>query len=77
MSLNALAEKINIELIHRELQRTGADLVADVAEHVNRLLTQSSVRSGVKAQLRNTLDWQEIDLDHLEWDFVTHQAVDN
>lgn len=77
MSLRSLAEKINIELIHRELQRTGVNPVEGEAENVYRLLTQSSVSAGVETQLRNKLDRRGIDLDQLESDFVTHQAVYN
>jgi len=74
-SLRDLAETLNVALTRRAMERAGDDPLEGEAETAHRLLTDDSVSAGVRTQQRNRLERLGVDVDRLEKDFVTHQAV--
>lgn len=74
-SLRALAERINIALLEQAMEEAGMDPLEGEAENAYRLLTSDDVSVGVQTQQRNRLEREGIDVEQLESDFVTHQAV--
>ncbi len=75
MSLRELADKINAQLVQTALEQAGEDPLEGEAENTYRLLTDDDVSVGMRTQQRNRLQRAGIDVDQLEGDFVTHQAV--
>jgi hypothetical protein len=75
VSLRDLAERINVAIVRAALERAGEDPLDGEAENVYRLLHGDDVSAGVRTQQRNRLERAGIDVDELESDFVTHQAV--
>ncbi len=74
-SLRALAEQINIALMRQAMEEAGMDPLDGEAENAYRLLTDDDVSVGVRTQQRNRLERAGIDVEELETEFVTHQAV--
>lgn len=74
-SLRDLADLINVALVSRTMEEAGEDPLEGEAENVYRLLTDDEVSTGVQTQQRNRLERAGVDVDTLEDDFVTHQAV--
>jgi hypothetical protein len=74
-SLRELADKINIAILRRAKERVGAQPLDGEVENVYRLLTEDDVSAGVRSQQRNRLKREGINVDRLEQNFVTHQAV--
>lgn len=74
-SLRDLAERINIALVERALEEADEAPLDGEAENIYRLLTDDAVSAGVRTQQRNRLKRAGVDVDQLETDFVTHQAV--
>lgn len=74
-SLRTLAKRINVALVRRALERAGEDPLEGEPENVYHRLTSDDVSAGVRIQQRNRLERRGIDVDQLEGDFVTHQAV--
>jgi len=75
VSLRTLAERLNVALLRRAMEQAGADPLDGEAENAYRLLTEDDVSAGVRTQQRNRLQREGIDVESLESDFVTHQAV--
>ena len=75
MSLRELADTINARLVQTALEQAGEDPLEGEAENTYRLLTDDDVSVGMRTQQRNRLQRAGIDVDQLEDDFVTHQAV--
>ena len=75
MSLRELADHINIALLRRAMEGAGNDPLEGEVENAYRLLTDDEVSAGVRTQQRNRLERDGVDVDELENDFVTHQAV--
>jgi hypothetical protein len=74
-SLRDLAEKINVTVLRQAMEEAGNDPLEGEAENAYRLLTGDDVSAGVRTQQRNRLERDGVDVDDLEKDFVTHQAV--
>ena len=74
-SLRALAERINVALMRQAMEEAGMDPLDGEAENAYRLLTDDGVSVGVRTQQRNRLERAGVDVDELETEFVTHQAV--
>lgn len=74
-SLRELAERINVALVRSALEDSGEDPLDGEAENAYRLLSGEDVSAGVRIQQRNRLERAGVDVDSLEDDFVTHQAV--
>jgi hypothetical protein len=75
MSLRDLAEQINIALLRQRLEDVGEHPLEGEAKNAYRLLTDEDVSVGVRTEQRNRLERAGIDVDALENDFVTHQAI--
>ena len=75
LSLRELARRINIDIVREVLVEAGQDPLDGEAENTYRLLVDDDVSVGVRTQQRNRLERAGIDVDALEDDFVTHQAV--
>lgn len=74
-SLRDLARYVNERILAAALERAGVDVVAGEVENYYRLLTDEDVSAGRREEARTTLDQQGVDVDALERDFVSHQAV--
>ncbi len=75
MSLRELADHINVAVLQQAMEAAGAEPLEGEAENAYRLLTDDDVSVGVSTQQRNRLDREGVDVETLEDDFVTHQAV--
>lgn len=74
-SLRDLADEINTAVLRQAMERADTDPLEGEAENAYRLLTDDDVSAGVRTQQRNRLERAGIDVDQLQSDFVTHQAV--
>lgn len=75
VSLRTLADRLNVAVLRRAMEQAGADPLDGEAENAYRLLTDDDVSAGVRTQQRNRLKRDGLDVESLESDFVTHQAV--
>jgi hypothetical protein len=75
MSLRELADHINVAILKRSLEQNGETPLEGEPENAYRLLTDPEVSAGMRAQQRNRLARVGIDVDRIEQNFVTHQAV--
>ena len=74
-SLRELADVFNRRLLAAALADAGVDTVDGEVENTYRLLTADDVSAGVRTEVRNRLERDAIDVDALETDFVSHQAI--
>jgi hypothetical protein len=74
-SLRDLADEINVAVLRQAMEAAGTDPLEGEAENAYRLLTGDDVSAGVRTQQRNRLERDGVDVDQVEQDFVTHQAV--
>ena len=75
LSLRELAQYVNTSIVREALIEAGENPLDGEAENTYRLLRDDDVSVGVRTQQRNRLERAGIDVDALENDFVTHQAV--
>jgi hypothetical protein len=75
VSLRDLADRLNVAIVRTALEQAGEDPLEGEAENVYQLLDGGDVSAGVRIQQRNRLERIGINVDELESDFVTHQAV--
>lgn len=75
MSLRELADYLNVMMIHAAVRRSELEVFDGTAENIYRLLTDEDVSSGVQIQTRNQLETAGIDVDKLERDLVSRQAI--
>ncbi|WP_135302788.1 rod-determining factor RdfA [Haloarcula amylovorans] len=75
MSLRDLADYFNKQLLEQALRNAGmSTLDTDVdSTYVN--LTDDEVSTGVRTDTRNRLEQNGVDVDAVETDFVTYQAI--
>jgi len=76
-SLRELADELNTAILRSAMAEAGTDPLEGEVENAYRLLTDDDVTAGVRTQQRNRLEQQGLDVEELETDFVTHQAVYN
>jgi hypothetical protein len=74
-SLRDLAARFNRRLLANALSAAGASTVSGEVENLYRLLTADDVSSGMRTEARARLDRDGVDVDALERDFVTYQAI--
>lgn len=74
-SLRELATELNIALVRRAMTEADVQLLDGEAQNIYRLLTADDVSAGARTQQRNKLERTGVDVDQLERDFVTHQAI--
>jgi hypothetical protein len=74
-SLRELAEYINHQLLRTVMQNADMDPLDGEVENTYRLLTADDVSSGSRTQARRRLERASVDVDQLDADFVSRQAV--
>jgi len=74
-SLRDLADLFNERLLRSALSSAGVSTVSGEVENLYRLLTDDDVSSGMRTEARTRLERDGVDVDRLERDFVSHQAV--
>lgn len=74
-SLRDLADEFNRRVLEAAMRDAEMDPLPAEVESAYTTLTDDEVSSGDRVELRNRLAWEGVDLDAVENDFVTHQAV--
>lgn len=74
-SLRDLADEFNRRLLERALHDAGRQALETEVETIYRTLTSDDVSAGVRADARNRLAADGVDVDALESDFVSYAAV--
>jgi hypothetical protein len=74
-SLRELAEYVNHQLLRTVMHDAGMDPLDGEIENTYRLLTADDVSTGTRTQTRRRLQRADIDVDQLEADFVSRQAI--
>jgi hypothetical protein len=74
-SLRDLADWFNQQLLKRAMDNAGVTSVDGEVANNYRLLTDDSVSEGDRIQLRRRLEQAGIDIDAVQDDFVTYQAI--
>lgn len=75
LSLRALADEFNIRLLEVRLTEVDSAPVAGTVERYYKSLTDSEVSSGVRTEVRRTLEQAGIVVEELMDEFVTRQAI--
>jgi len=74
-SLRDLADHFNRRVLRAALRAADQDPLDGEAENLYELLTGDEVTSGTRIQAEHRLERAGVDVDRLERDFVSHQAV--
>jgi hypothetical protein len=74
-SLRDLADYFNRRLLEMALADADVQTLAGEVENTYRLLTDGDVSAGMRTEVRNRLTENGLDVDRLERQFVSHQAV--
>ncbi|EMA26344.1 rod-determining factor RdfA [Haloarcula argentinensis] len=74
-SLRDLADRFNQALLVAAIRDAGMDVIDGEPANFYRLLTDDDVSAGKRIEARNRLDRAGIDVDTLEDQFVTYQAI--
>ncbi|MFB6084404.1 MAG: rod-determining factor RdfA [Halorientalis sp.] len=74
-SLRELADRFNKRLLEAAITAAGMSTVDGEVANIYRLLTADDVSSGNRTEARRRLEQNGIDVDQLEQDFVTYQAI--
>lgn len=74
-SLRDLADLFNHRLLEVAMERTGMSTVDGEVDNLYRLLTADDVSSGMRTEARARLERDGVDIEQLERDFVTYQAI--
>jgi uncharacterized protein YukE len=74
-SLRELADYFNRELLRATVEEAGNRLLDGEVENLYRLLTDDEVSGGMRTEARRTLERDGVDVDALEEEFVSHQAI--
>jgi hypothetical protein len=74
-SLRDLADAFNRRLLEVAMQEAGMEPLEHDVESAYELLTDEDASSGTRVDLRNRLEWKGVDVEALESDFVSHQAI--
>lgn len=75
VSLRDLATYFNEWVLQTAIETAGMNALEGEVENLYRLLTDDDVSRGVKTETRKKLERHGIDVEELESDFVTYQAV--
>jgi hypothetical protein len=75
MSLRALADWFNQRVLGAAMERAGVRPLDGEVENTYRLLEDETVSAGMREQTRRQLERDGVDLERLEKDFVSHQAI--
>jgi hypothetical protein len=74
-SLRDLAEEFNRKLLAAAMSGAGMSTLDGEVDNIFRLLTEDDVTAGTRIDARSRLERNGIDVDQLERDFVTYQAI--
>lgn len=74
-SLRSLADTFNERLLEVAIAEAGASTLDGEVSNLYRLLTGDEVSSGQRVEARNRLQQEGVDVEGLETDFVTYQAI--
>jgi len=74
-SLRALADRFNERLLESAMEDAGMSTVEGEVSNLYRLLTSDEVSSGNRTEARRRLEQNSVDIEQLEEDFVTYQAI--
>lgn len=74
-SLRNLADAFNRQLLKAAMQDAGMTPLENDVESAYERLSDDDASSGARVELRNRLEWNGIDVESLESDFVSHQAI--
>jgi len=75
MSLRDLADYFNQQLLAAAMAEAGMQPLSGEVENAYRLLTADDVGSADRTRIRRRLEREEIDVERIERDFVTYQAI--
>jgi len=75
MSLRALSDWFNQRVLGAAMERAGLRPLDGEVENTYRLLEGDEVSAGMREQTRRQLERDGLDLDRVERDFVSHQAI--
>jgi hypothetical protein len=75
MSLRALAAYFNQEILRTRLEDAGINTLDGELENIYRLLTDDDVSAAERTRVRRRLQRDGLDVDAVEDDFVTYQAI--
>jgi predicted transcriptional regulator len=74
-SLRSLADRFNKRLLEETMVDAGMSTIEGEIDNLYRLLTDDDVSSGARTEARMRLTRNGVDVDGLERDFVTYQAI--
>jgi hypothetical protein len=74
-SLRSLADRFNRAVLRSALDEAGTSPLDGEVENTYRLLRGDDVSPGMRTEVRRQLEREGLDLDEVESDFVSHQAV--
>lgn len=74
-SLRDLAAYFNQQLLEKRVEETDAQPVDGEVENIYRLLISDEVSSADRTRIRRRLERDGIDVENLQKDFVTYQAI--
>lgn len=74
-SLRELAEYVNHELLRSAMKEADMSPLDGEVENTYRLLTDGDVSSGMRTEAETSLEREDVDVERLRTDFVSHQAV--
>ncbi|WP_137290602.1 rod-determining factor RdfA [Natronorubrum halophilum] len=74
-SLRDLAEEFNHRVLASAMDEAAMSPLDGEVDNIYRLLTQDEVTAGVRTEVRGQLERNGIDVNQLERDFVTYQAI--
>lgn len=74
-SLRDLAEQFNRSVLESALSEVGATAVSSDVETTYRILTDEDVSEADRMRKRRELEREDVDVETLRGDFVTHQAI--
>lgn len=74
-SLRDLADYFNKNLLEATLEEASVQFVDGELENTYRLLTDDEVNSADRTRIRRRLERDEVDVDKLDSNFITYQAI--
>jgi hypothetical protein len=74
-SLRSLADEFNRRVLASAMEDAGMNPIDGEVGNTYRLLTGDDVSSGVRTEARRSLERDDVDVDTVLRDFVSHQAV--
>lgn len=74
-SLRDLADMFNRRLLEQAMREAGTTSIGSEVDNLYRLLTSDDVTSGVRTRAENRLQREGLDVEQLQKDFVSYQAI--